>query len=198
MTKVLESYVDSSYVKADDLKRAFFVTQIESNGLKAARVDCSDTNHRTVLSTCGISRGRLYWELTIQSLQNDLGVYMGIAKRSEAATLAQLKDTYGLLIPEHKKFSRKPEAGSYNLDQNKIAPPAKEGDVYGLLLEFESNGKASLTFFKNKLCMGKLHPDVPEGEYYPCVSLSQGKNTVLLNPRPMVPQKPYENMKLEE
>jgi len=42
--------------------------EIESNGLKAARVDCSDTNHRTVLSTCGISRGRLYWELTIQSL----------------------------------------------------------------------------------------------------------------------------------
>lgn len=41
---------------------------------------------------------------------------MGICKKTEAVTLAQLKDTYGLLIPEHKKFSRKPDDSAYKLD----------------------------------------------------------------------------------
>ena len=176
----------------------FRVVQLESNGLKACRVNCGDSNHRTVLATSGINRGRSYWELNIVSLQNDLGVYMGICKKQEAVTLAQLKDTYGLLIPEHKKFSRKPDSGGYTLDQKKIAPPAKSGDIYGLLLEFEDNGKANLTFFKNGQCMGNIFPEIAEGEYYPCLSLTSGNNTVLLNPRPMFPQKPYDHMQLEE
>ena len=47
-----------------------------------------------------------------------------------------------------------------------------------MLLEFKSSGKAALTIFKNNECMGKMYPDIAEGEYYPCVSLVGGKNTV--------------------
>ena len=63
-----------------------------------------------------------------------------------------------------------------------------------MLLEFESNEKGSLTFFRNGESFGQLFTDIAPGEYYPCVSLSFGNNNVLLNSRPQMPEKPYRQM----
>lgn len=52
-----------------------------------------------------------------------------------------------------------------------------------MLLEFNNDGKGALTLFKNGECMGKMYPDIAEGEYFPCVSLVGGKNIVQLNSR---------------
>ena len=60
-----------------------------------------------------------------------------------------------------------------------------------MLLEFTSSGKAALTIFKNGECMGQMYPDIAPGEYYPCVSLVGGKNSVQLNVRCSKPRQPY-------
>jgi len=72
----------------------------------------------------GFSSGRNYWELTIVEMTADLGIYIGICKKTEAVTLAELKDTYGLLLAEHKKFYRVPDAGNYKLDKKLNSKPA--------------------------------------------------------------------------
>ena len=147
--------------------------------MRACRIENGDRNHQSVFATIGQSSGSHYWEYIIVECSNDLGIYLGIAKKAgQALTLAELRDTYGLLLPEHKKFYRVPDASRYQLDQNKIGAPGKAGDTYGMLLEFTSSGNAALTIFKNGECMGKMYPDIAEGEYYPCVSLVGGKNTV--------------------
>ena len=69
------------------------------------------------MATVGYHGGkRNYWELNIVQINNDLGMYIGICKKADAVTLAELRDTYGLLLPEHKKFYRVPDARRYQLD----------------------------------------------------------------------------------
>ena len=118
-------------------------------------------------------------------------IYVGICKIQEPATLGELKDTYGILIPETKKFFRLPEAHSYEMKE--FGPGAKSGDVIGVLLEFKDNGLGELTFFKNGGSMGKTYTDIKEGEYAPCVSLNAGKNTVLLRSG-MMPNEPFKTV----
>lgn len=71
---------------------------------------------------------------------------------------------------------RPPESGNYTLDRKTHGEPLKNGDVLGVLLEFDNNRKGSLTFFRNGACMGQLFKDIVEGEYYPCVSMNHGNN----------------------
>ena len=162
--------------------------------MREVREKCSDHNHRTVLATVGYSRGKHYWEITVQQYEGNTSIYLGICKKVDSVTLAELRDTYGLLIPENKKFLRPPDSGNYTLDRKTHGQPAKNGDVYGTLLEFDGEGKGSLTFFRNGASMGQLFTEIAAGEYYPCISLGHGSNTVTLNSRPTMPEKPYRMM----
>ena len=103
-------------------------------------------------------------------------------------TLGEIKDTYGILVPETKKFYCLPNS-SYKMPN--FGPGAKTGDVIGVLLEFNEDGKGQLTFFKNGASMGKVYSDIKEGDYTPCISMSNGKNTILLRTGKM-PSEPYE------
>ena len=60
-----------------------------------------------------------------------------------------------------------------------------------MLLEFKENKTGELTFFKNGKSMGKTYKDIKEGDYTACISMSNGKNTILLRTGKM-PSEPYE------
>ena len=63
-------------------------------------------------------------------------------------TLAQLKDTYGILVPDCKTFERRPESSNYTM--GKTGPKVTSGDTIGVLLEFNSeSSKAKINFYKN-------------------------------------------------
>jgi len=49
--------------------------------MRAVREKCSDNNHRTVLATVGHSRGRHYWEITVQAYEGNTSTYIGICKK---------------------------------------------------------------------------------------------------------------------
>lgn len=79
---------------------------------------CSgERNHRTVIATNAFSCGRRYWEVCIDSLESNLSIYIGVCKKQDPITLGELKESYGILIPEGKKFSRLPDSGSYSMEK---------------------------------------------------------------------------------
>lgn len=54
-----------------------------------------------------------------------------------------------------------------------------------MLLEFKLDGIAELTFYRNGTSLGKAFESIPQGIYYPCVSLMNNEETdvqVTLNP----------------
>ena len=63
----------------------------------------------------------------------------------ETVTLGELRDTYGIIIPDSKTFVRKPDSRHYNMEG--LGDKINEGDRVGLLLEFNDSGEGSLTFF---------------------------------------------------
>ena len=134
--------------------------------------------------------GRRYWECNLESLESNLSVYIGICKNQDPISLGELKETYGLLCPEGKKFSRKPDTGSYSME--KFAPTTKAGDTIGVLLEFNpDNGQGTLTFFINGGSVGQAFTDIKADEYYPCLSVNYGKNVVNLNASARMPSEPF-------
>ena len=63
------------------------------------------------------------------------------------------------------------------------------GDVIGVLLEFNKEGSASLTFFKNGKTFGMCFDGMPPNTYYPCVALTSSSREVIcsLNSRAKIP-----------
>jgi len=111
-------------------------------------------------------------------------------------TLGELRDCYGILIPEGQKFSRPPKADRYIMKSFELS--FKEGDSIGVLLEFKADKKGELSFFKNGETIGNLFSDIKEGVYYPCLSLNGGNNVVLLNSSARMPNLPYRAFNIEQ
>jgi hypothetical protein len=78
----------------------------------------------------------------------------------KAITLGELKDTYGLLMPECKKFSRRPDSTKYEMEKF-VNQTIRNGDTIGVLLEFDAeSGISSLSFFRNGGLLGKAFEDI--------------------------------------
>jgi len=124
------------------------------------RDSSGEHNHRTVLATQGFSQGRRYWEVCTDTIEGATSIYIGICKMQKPVTLGEMQNSFGLLVPECKKFSRRPESSKY--DMEKFAQHSiRNGDTIGILLEFEAdNGVASLSFFRNGGLMGKAFNDI--------------------------------------
>ena len=107
-------------------------------------------------------------------------MFAGIALRQPPVTLGSLKDIYGTIAPDDKVFWRYPSSGNYNMKPygNKKAT----GDLIGLLLEFNDEGFAKLTLFKNGKLLGCPFTRIKPGTYYPCISLAGGRNVVTIEP----------------
>ena len=103
-----------------------------------------------------------------------------------------MQEIYGILIPECKKFSRRPEANAYSME--KFGSSVSQGDVIGLLLEFVEGGQAELTFFKNGGLIGKAFTEMKEGQYFPCLSINYGQNSLTLNSSCKMPQEPFKSL----
>ena len=88
-------------------------------------------------------------------------------------------------MPDCKTFERRPESSNYKMGSN--GPRTSSGDIIGVLLEFEDNGKAKINFYKNGELLEMEFRDVKEGEYYPCLSINYGKNLVVLNSSARIP-----------
>ena len=158
---------------------------------KATRVshNGNERNHRTVIATQGFSQGRRYWEVNCETLDTGVAVYIGVCKMQDTLTLGELKDTYGILVPDCKTFERRPESSNYKMGST--GPKVTNGDIIGVLLEFESDsGKAKINFYKNGELLEQEFRDVKEGEYYPCLSINYGKNFVVLNSSARIPTGP--------
>lgn len=81
----------------------------------------------------------------------------------------------------------------------KFCATTKQGDTIGVLLEFDpKNGLGSLTLFINGGSVGKAFEDMKAGEYYPCMSLNNGKNAATLNSSARMPTEPYRKYGGEE
>lgn len=105
--------------------------------------------------------------------------------------MGELKDCYGLLLPEGKKFSRKPDAGNYSMEGTVFKDHMKQGDTLGLLLEFPDPEKATLTFFRNGKLIGKIFNEIKPMNYFPCASLLQLNNEITLVPSARMPMEPF-------
>ena len=137
------------------------------------------------MATQGVTQGRRYWEVNCETLDTGVAVYIGVCKMEEILTLGELKDTYGLLVPDCKTFERRPETSNYKMGST--GPRVASGDIIGVLLEFEASGKAKINFYKNGELLEMEFRDVKEGEYYPCLSINYGKNLVVLNSSARIP-----------
>lgn len=157
---------------------------------KATRVSHNghERNHRTVMATQGFSQGRRYWEVNCETLDSGVAVYIGVCKMQDTLTLGELKDTYGLLVPDCKTFERRPDSSNYKMGNS--GQKVTNGDIIGVLLEFEGSGKAKINFYKNGELLSQEFRDIKEGEYYPCLSINYGKNFVVLNSSARLPTGP--------
>lgn len=109
----------------------------------------------------------------------------------KAITLGELKDTYGLLMPECKKFSRRPDSTKYEMEKF-VNQTIRNGDTIGVLLEFDAeSGISSLSFFRNGGLLGKAFEDIQASEYFPCLSINYGRNITMLNSSARMPSYPY-------
>lgn len=152
-------------------------TKVSHNG--------GERNHRTVMATSGFKTGRRYWEINCETLDTGVAVYIGVCKMQDVLTLGELKDTYGILVPDCKTFERRPEMSNYKMGST--GPKVNNGDVIGVLLEFDPSGKAKINFYKNGELLEAEYKDVAAGEYFPCLSVNHGKNLVVLNSSARIP-----------
>ena len=85
--------------------------------MRVKRVYERESDHRTCSTTQSFNKGRIYWEIVIESVEGAGSnlIYVGICKVQEATTLGEIKDTYGILVPETKKFYRLPKASQYKM-----------------------------------------------------------------------------------
>lgn len=144
-----------------------------------------------MLASEAFKQGRRYWEITCETIEGHTSIYIGICKEQSPVTLPELQNTYGLLIPECKKFSRKPDDSRYQMEQF-VTHSIRNGDRVGVLLEFsDENQTASLSFFKNGSLLGRAFSGLEPGEYYPCLSVNYGTNVSTLNSSARVPSEPY-------
>ena len=133
-------------------------------------------------------------------MDTGVALYIGVCKMQDTVTLGELKDTFGILVPDCKTFERRPETSNYTM--GKTGPKVSNGDNIGVLLEFNpKSGKAQINFYKNGELLEMEFKDVKEGEYFPCLSINHGKNIAVLNSSariPTGPSKKKQACKLEE
>lgn len=100
-------------------------------------------------------------------------------------TLGELKDTYGLLVPDCKTFERRPETSNYRMGSS--GSKVTSGDTIGVLLEFDPSGQAKVNFYKNGELLEQEFKNIKAGEYFPCLSINYGKNQIVLNSKARIP-----------
>lgn len=77
----------------------------------------------------------------MESVDTGVALYIGVCKMQDTVTLGELKETFGILVPDCKTFERRYDAGNYTM--GKTGPKVSAGDNIGVLLEFDSeSGKA--------------------------------------------------------
>lgn len=115
---------------------------------------------------------------------------MGVCIKQPAVTLGQMKEIYGVLGPEEKLFYKFPSATRY------MMPPfgnrKGRSDRIGVLLEFDSERRPAVSFFKNGRLLGTPYRNLRSTMYYPVVSLCNHKTAVTLKTSLGMPKEPYE------
>ena len=108
----------------------------------------------------------------------------------ETLTLGELKETFGILVPDVKTFERRDTASQYSMGKTSDVK-VSNGDNIGVLIDFNAeSGKAQINFYKNGELLELEFKDVKEGEYYPCLSINHGKNIAVLNSSARIPTGP--------
>ena len=67
-------------------------------------------------------------------MESNMSMFIGVAIKQDPVTLAEMKETYGILVPDGKTFKRLPESSNYQMEG--FAPKTTNGDRIGVLLEF--------------------------------------------------------------
>ena len=49
-------------------------------------------------------------------MESNMSMFIGVAVKQEPVTLAEMKETYGILVPDGKTFKRLPDSSNYQME----------------------------------------------------------------------------------
>ena len=126
----------------------------------------------------GFSSGRHYWEIRLEMYCSEQDVFAGVCPRQRSESLVELNDVFGWICTFDKKLSRT-EGKHYVMER--YGDYGQIGDVIGVLLEFNKEGLATISFYKNGRSFGPCYERMPAQTYYPCVALASPGQDVIIS-----------------
>ncbi|CAL4087739.1 unnamed protein product, partial [Meganyctiphanes norvegica] len=138
-----------------------------------AGVTCESYEHRTALASVGFSRGRHYWQFTIDSYDANADVVFGVARSNNNKEMMLGNDALGWgMYIDHKRSWFIHGAAHHGRYEGGVA----KGSTVGILLDMNH---CTLTFYVNDEQQGEVAFSEMSGLMYPAVSVNRNVTVTL-------------------